>query len=212
VLEAGFAEIISTLGRRGNFGLILRALAVEQAQRIFVKAYLAVLTALIKYWPIVIFEMLDILWATVGIADTIEIDTDVFKAKPRVDLIEEGNDFCIYGRVAFADGFTAELMVFAVTTGLWSFTTEERDAHVVELDWLGQLEEAVFEVGADYTCCSFRAHSDVGAIALFVGTIIKAVHFFFDDIGAFAYSAAKYSSFFEGWCVDTVIAIEFCYF
>ena len=39
-------------------------------------------------------------------------------------------------------------------------------------------------------------------------SILKVVHFLFDDIGSFSHAAAEKSGILEGWGVNALIAIE----
>ena len=145
--------------------------------------------------------------AAVTVADTIDVDADALQAEPHIELVKQADHLSIDSRIAITESLTAKLVMLSEPSGLWFFTAKE-GAEVKHSDGLWQFVQAMFQVSTHDSSSAFRSQGDVGTIALFVSTIIKAIHFVFDDIGSLADGAVKNAGLFQDRRLNTMIAIQ----
>src|SRR5581483_4911013 len=126
MFATGFTQIVSDLWRASDFCQVLRLFTVKQAKWVLIEAYLAVLAAILQQWTIIVLQLLDIVWSAILVADAVNIDLEVLQPEPRIDLVEQTDQFSIDGWIFLTQRFAAKLMVFAVTPRLWPFAAKHR--------------------------------------------------------------------------------------
>src|SRR5689334_14534190 len=123
-------------------------------------------------------------------------------------MIEQADHLSIYGWIFLTQGLAAELMVFAIASGLWFVTAEHWLIEVIEFDRLRQLEHAVLQIGPHDARRSFWPQREIESMALFIGPVVEAIHLFIDDIRTLAGGATKQRRLFQQWRLDAPIPIE----
>ena len=103
--------------------------------------------------------------------------------------------------VAFADGFTAELMVLAQPAGLRPVVTENR-GKVIKLYRLRQVSHTVLDESAADRSGAFRTERQA-----FAAFIIESVHLLINDVRPFPDAAGKKGRLFESGNVDALEAV-----
>ncbi len=203
------AQVIDDLGRASDFGLILRLFAIEQAQGILIEAHLAIVAARIQQRQVVLLQALQVLWAAVAVSDAVQGDMQVAQPRACIELEEQADHLSIDRRVAFAQRFAAELVVFAHAPRLWLIVAKHGLAQVVQLDGLRKLKHAMFKVCSHHARRALRSQREIGAPSLLVRSVIETVHLFINDVCAFAGSADEQRSFLYGRRLDAPVSIQF---
>src|SRR5581483_4227922 len=102
VFATRIVQVLGNFGRNLNLRLVLRFFAIQQAQRILVKAHLAVLATIVEQGLIILFQSFYVLRSAIAVSNAINRDTDMVQTERLIELIEQSYHLGINGWIATA--------------------------------------------------------------------------------------------------------------
>ena len=185
VLPALGTQMVEDARELGDDGLVGFHLAVKHAQRVRLRAALAVHAHRGLHAPERAPQHLDVFRPALRAAHRIEQQRETPKAHPFQEQQQHLEDFGVNRRVVGAQDFRADLVELPVTPLLRALAAEHR-THIVELVDSAFVEQAVLDVGAHHGRRGLGSEGQRLMVA-----VLKGVHFLGHDVGVGADAARK---------------------
>ncbi len=128
-------------------GLVLRHLAVQEAQRVDLQPALAVWVQPVLQRPVIVAQELEVRGPALLVADGVEVQREVRKTDLEQPVATQLDDLDVEGGARRADRLDVELEELAVAALLWAVVAEHR-ADQVQPRRLRPAVQPTLEIGA----------------------------------------------------------------
>ena len=176
-------------------------LAVEHAQRIRLRAALAIAAHLRSDRLQLLAQPGHVLRPAIGVAHGVDQQLESGQPDGLQDLDHHLDHFRVDHRRLRPDRLRPDLVELPIPPLLRPFAPEHR-ADIVQLLHARTLVEAVLDVGADHRRRVLRTQRQRSVIA-----VLERVHFLGDDVGFLADATREQLRFFQNRCADFVVII-----
>jgi hypothetical protein len=163
---------------------------------------MAVLADLPQVVSIVALQYLNVVWATPGATDRVDLKRQVPKPQVIVEMPGHGHHLYIQGRILLTQGLHTDLMVLSIPTSLRSLVPE-CGTHAVYLHRLGPNVQTMLQIGAHNTRREFWAEGQ-----LVPTSISKGVHLLVHHVRAFANALHKDGRLLKDGHIERLVTIQ----